>query len=274
MAQLHSIIGSILRDIISAQHEANLYSCSLIEAYSKEGKVRDFQLPSVAISDMELELKYGVLSSEAKAEEFNIRYGKLRQFMRELCKGCSKIAIKTGTEQFLKRNATKEISLSKEYRAFFENLSEDEKSYNELLTYQTRAMLASFSGVLYEIIDSETGALKKDAILDRLMSVVNKKMLFDADLSEVFEVEGGSQQRTEIADCISRALDSYIEIEIKDENFKRTKSFPQLDVAVTSDELARMPEEAIHSFKLKFTPTTGTVTPPDNDDELDDFFNK
>lgn len=274
MAQLHSIIGSILRDIISAQHEANLYSCSLIEAYSKEGKVRDFQLPSVAISDMELELKYGVLSSEAKAEEFNIRYGKLRQFMRELCKGCSKIAIKTGTEQFLKRNATKEISLSKEYRAFFENLSEDEKSYNELLTYQTRAMVASFSGVLYEIIDSETGALKKDAILDRLMSVVNKKMLFDADLSEVFEVEGGSQQRTEIADCISRALDSYIEIEIKDENFKRTKSFPQLDVAVTSDELARMPEEAIHSFKLKFTPTTGTVTPLDNDDELDDFFNK
>lgn len=272
MAQLHSIIGSILRDIISAQHEANLYSYSLSEAYGKEGKVRDFQLPSVAISDMELELKYGVLSSEAKAEEYNIRYGKLRQFMHELCKNCSKIAIRTGTEQLLRRNASKEISLSREYRSFFENLSEDEKSYNELMTYQTRAMVSSFAGVLYEIIDSETGTLKKDAILDRLMSVVNKKMLYDADMSEVFEVEGGNQQRTEIADCIRKALGSFIEVEIKDENFKRTKSFPQLDVAVTSDELSKMPEEAIHSFKLKFTPTTGTIVPSDDDDAIDDDF--
>ena len=273
MAQLHSIIGSILRDIISAQHEANLYSYSLIDAYGKEGKVRDFQLPSVAISDMELELKYGVLSSEAKAEEYNIRYCKLRQFIRELCNGCAKIAIRTGTDQLLRRNASKEISLSKEYKAFFENLSEDEKSYNELLTYQTRAMISSFAGVLYEIIDSETGTLKKDAILDRLMSVINKKVLCDTNLAPVFDVEGGIQQRDEIADCIRTALDPYIETEIKDENFKRTKSFPQLDVAVTSDELSKMPEEAIHSFKLKFMPTTGTITPSD-DDELEDYMQK
>ena len=91
MAQLHSIIGSILRDIISAQHEANLYSRSLVEAYGKEGKVRDFQLPSVAISDMELDLKYGVLNTEAKAEEYNIRYGKLDATDEE-CINAAKLA--------------------------------------------------------------------------------------------------------------------------------------------------------------------------------------
>lgn len=72
MAQLHSIIGSILRDIIAAQHEANLYSCSLSESYGKEGKTRDFQLPGVIISDMELELKYGVNSSEENRDHFNV----------------------------------------------------------------------------------------------------------------------------------------------------------------------------------------------------------
>ena len=273
MAQLHSIIGSILRDIISAQHEANLYSHSLIEAYGKEGKVRDFQLPSVAISDMELELKYGVLSSEAKAEEYNIRYGKLRQFMHELCKGCAKVAIQTGADQLLKRNASKDISLSRDYRMFFENLNEDAKSYTELVTYHTKAMTNSFSGVLDEIVDGETGTLKKDAILERLMSAVNKKMLYDPDLSPFFETEGGSQQRIEIADCIRKALNTYVQIEIKDVDFKRTKSFPQLDVAVTADELAKMPVESIHTFKLKFTPTTGSIVPSEIDDELDDFIN-
>lgn len=274
MAQLHSIIGSILRDIISAQHEANLYSYSLIEAYGKEGKVRDFQLPSVAISDMEMELKYGVLSTEAKAEEYNIRYSKLRRYLHELCRGCSKIAIQTGSNQLLMRNASKEISLSKDFRSFFESLTEDAKSYKELVTYHTRAMIAAFSGVLDEIVDNETGTLKKEEILNRLMSVVNKKMLYDADMSIVFETEGGNQQRTEIADCIRKALDTYIQIETKDVNFKRTKSFPQLDVAVTADELSKIPEEAIHSFKLKFTPTTGTIVPSEDDDELDDYMLK
>lgn len=271
MAQLHSIIGSILRDIVSAQHEANLYSYSLVEAYSKEGKVRDFQLPSVAISDMEMELKYAVLSTEAKAEEYNIRYVKLRKFLHELCRGCARIAIQTGSNQLLMRNASKEISLTKDFRLFFENLNEDAKSYKELLTYHTRAMIATFSGVLDEVVDNETGILKKDEILNRLMSAVNKKMLHDAEMTTVFDAEGGNQQRTEIAECIRKALDSYIQIEIKDVDFKRTKSFPQLDVAVTSDELSKIPEEAIHSFKLKFTPTTGTIVPPDDDDELDDF---
>lgn len=271
MAQLHSIIGSILRDIVSAQHEANLYSYSLVEAYGKEGKVRDFQLPSVAISDMEMELKYAVLSTEAKAEEYNIRYVKLRKFLHELCRGCARIAIQTGSNQLLMRNASKEISLTKDFRSFFENLNEDAKSYKELLTYHTRAMIATFSGVLDEVVDNETGILKKDEILNRLMSAVNKKMLHDAEMTTVFDAEGGNQQRTEIADCIRKALDSYIQIEIKDVDFKRTKSFPQLDVAVTSDELSKIPEEAIHSFKLKFTPTTGTIVPTEDDDELDDF---
>lgn len=271
MAQLHSIIGSILRDIVSAQHEANLYSYSLVEAYGKEGKVRDFQLPSVAISDMEMELKYAVLSTEAKAEEYNIRYVKLRKFLHELCRGCARIAIQTGSNQLLMRNASKEISLTKDFRSFFENLNEDAKSYKELLTYHTRAMIATFSGVLDEVVDNETGILKKDEILNRLMSAVNKKMLHDAEMTMVFDAEGGNQQRTEIAECICKALDSYIQIEIKDVDFKRTKSFPQLDVAVTSDELSKIPEEAIHSFKLKFTPTTGTIVPSDDDDELGDF---
>ena len=63
MAQLSSVIGSILRDIVSAQHEANLYSLSLGDSYGKDGKAKDFQLPNVMVSDMELDLKYGVKSA-------------------------------------------------------------------------------------------------------------------------------------------------------------------------------------------------------------------
>jgi len=76
MAQLSSVIGSILRDIVSAQHEANLYSLSLGDSYGKDGKAKDFQLPNVMVSDMELDLKYGVKSASESQQQFNIKYDK------------------------------------------------------------------------------------------------------------------------------------------------------------------------------------------------------
>lgn len=53
MTQLSSVIGSILRDIISAQHEANLYSLALSENYGKDGKVE-----SIIKERMESEWNY------------------------------------------------------------------------------------------------------------------------------------------------------------------------------------------------------------------------
>ena len=85
MAQLSSVIGSILRDIISAQHEANLYSISMSESYGKDGKAKDFQLPNVVLSDMELELKYAVVGASDNEEQYNISYSRFRKFINNLC---------------------------------------------------------------------------------------------------------------------------------------------------------------------------------------------
>jgi hypothetical protein len=51
----------------------------------------------------------------------------------------------------------------------------------------------------------------------------------------------------------------------KNRKFKRTKSFSTLNVAVTADELSTMPKEAIHTCKLKFTPTSFNVRSDDGD---------
>ena len=56
-----------------------------------------------------------------------------------------------------------------------------------------------------------------------------------------------------------------------DANFKSLHSFPQLDVAITADELMNMAEEAIHSFKIKFSPRNYSVSQTDDDSLLEDF---
>ena len=51
----------------------------------------------------------------------------------------------------------------------------------------------------------------------------------------------------------------------KNRKFKRTKSFPTLNVAVTADELSNLPKESIHTCKLKFTPTSFNVRSDEGD---------
>lgn len=60
MAQLQSIISSVLRDVLVAQHEANIYSMSLSESYRKNGSTELFPLPAIAVGEMEMEIRYGI----------------------------------------------------------------------------------------------------------------------------------------------------------------------------------------------------------------------
>ena len=186
MAQLSSVIGSILRDIVSAQHEANLYSLSLGDSYGKDGKAKDFQLPNVMVSDMELDLKYGVNN-------------------------------------------------------------------------------------LYDAVDSSNGSVNNDVVISRLTDVVRKKFLYDTDLDDLFAGEDGEKLRDTAEKNIIKAMEAIVKKLSVDANFKSLHSFPQLDVAITADELMNMPEEAIHSFKIKFSPRNYSVSQTDDDSLLEDF---
>ena len=267
MAQLSSVIGSILRDIISAQHEANLYSLSLSENYGKDGKVRDFQLPGVFISDMELDLKYGVISSNENQEQFNIKFNKFRKFVRALCDEAAKTAITSVVSTVLESD----IERDEEDKIFFQRLKKEADLSREFHKFLFLNMRNSFVSNLHEAVDTKTGEVNVDVVVKRLMETVTKKFLGDSDLYRLFEGKKGKELREQAESNARTAIDGLVRKSSEDSNFKRIKVFPQLDVAVTADELSKMPEDAIHSFRLKFSPTTCNITELEEDEDLADF---
>ena len=267
MAQLSSVIGSILRDIISAQHEANLYSLSLSENYGKDGKVKDFQLPGVFISDMELELKYGVISTNENLEQFNIKYNKFRQFIKSLCEEAAKVAVTSAVSTVLESD----IERDEENKMFFTRLKRETELNRSFQRFLSRNMRNAFKSGLYESVDHNTGEVNVDVTVRKLMDVVIRKFLNDTDLDDLFNGRDGKELKNAAETGIREALKGLVERLSEGKNFKRVKVFPQLDVAITADEMSKMPEDAIHSFKLTFSPTTCSLTEIEEDDELDDF---
>lgn len=266
MAQLSSVIGSILRDIISAQHEANLYSLSLADSYGKEGKTKDFQLPNVMVCDMELELKYGVKSASENQQQLNIKYDKFRQFLKELCEQTARVAISSAVTTVL----TADIERKEADKHFFERLKQENKIHQEFCSFLSRNMRNSFRSNLYDAIDSSNGSVIVEVMLNRLTDVVRKKFLYDTDLDALFAGNDGQKLREEAEKNIINAMEAIVHKLSLNANFKRLHSFPQLDVAITADELMNMPEESIHNFKIKFSPRSCSISEID-DEMLEDF---
>ena len=161
MAQLSSVIGSILRDIISAQHEANLYSLALSESYGKDGKVKDFQLPNVMVSDMGLELKYGVKNASESQQQFNIKYNKFRQFLNELCEETAKVVISSVMSTIM----TSDIEGKEGEKHFFERLKSETAFHREFWAFLSRNMRKAFRSNIYEAVDRNNGSIKQEVIL-------------------------------------------------------------------------------------------------------------
>lgn len=62
MVKLKDVIASVLRDVIEAQHEANLLTEALSEEYGKDGLPRHLLVPTVNIGEMEITLKYAIVN--------------------------------------------------------------------------------------------------------------------------------------------------------------------------------------------------------------------
>lgn len=266
MANLSAVIGSVLRDVIAAQHEANLYSLSLSENYGKDGKVKDFQLPGVVISEMEMELRYGVLSADVSWEQCSINFGEYRRFLATVCAEAAQTAVEAVCDTVLEARVERE-----EDREFFVHLRMDAALYGKFMNFIFRNMKGAFALNLAETVDAATGRMLKQVVLRRLMGVVRRRFLADSDLDALFADVEGRRLRDRVLAAAETELGALLDQLAEGMDFRKKTVFPQLDVTVTADDLARMPQEAVHVFRLKFVPAACAVSEPEDVDELMDF---
>ncbi|MGP1492942.1 MAG: hypothetical protein ACTTJJ_05980 [Prevotella fusca] len=71
MTKLQDVIASVLRDVLSAQHEANLLTEALAEQYEGAGVIHQLNLPAVTIGDMEITFRFAIDSDGGESGEIS-----------------------------------------------------------------------------------------------------------------------------------------------------------------------------------------------------------
>lgn len=250
MAQLSTIISSILRDMIVAQHEANMYAMSLEDVYKQNGRLEQFALPTVAVGEVELDLRYGVKSDSAQTEQYEINYPQLRKVAKQVSKDYADEIVKStlpvlqalfpdeGTNSSTKvlANFAVDDNLKRKYKAFLSR---------KIL----KAMQLSFTSLI-----KDDGRINEKILLECILSVCDDKLLGHEDLQVLFNRPSGEETRKEIRKNLETFLKDMMPKILKDINLKRKRIIPSVDVTLNSEELANLPEECIHTLHFHVSP--------------------
>lgn len=250
MAQLSTIISSILRDMIVAQHEANMYAMSLEDVYKQNGRLEQFALPTVAVGEVELDLRYGVKSDSAQTEQYEINYPQLRKVAKQVSKDYAEEIVKStlpvlqalfpdeGTNSSTKvlANFAVDDNLKRKYKAFLSR---------KIL----KAMQLSFTSLI-----KDDGRINEKVLLECILSVCDDKLLGHEDLQVLFNRPSGEETRKEIRKNLETFLKDMMPKILKDINLKRKRIIPSVDVTLNSEKLANLPEECIHTLHFHVSP--------------------
>ena len=64
MARLQDIVASVLQDVVSAQHEANLLAGSLAEQYDRSPVLKGLPVPALSVGALEITFHFAVVGGE------------------------------------------------------------------------------------------------------------------------------------------------------------------------------------------------------------------
>lgn len=248
MAQLSTIVSSILHDFLQAQHEANCYSLALGREYGQQGKIKDFQLPNAQIGDLELELKYAVKGEGKERDAFEINYPQLRRFFRNISEQFAKIVVTSVVATV----SGAFIGAEEGYESFREFMKKEETLKNEFCAFLSRKIQGTLKERMVEVITSD-GQIDTEVLLEAVAETVRSEFLEHADLNELFNGKPGGNLKKEAEENLRYALEGLLNKLLSDFNCVRKHTYPSIEVVVTAEELQKLPEEVIQSIRFRIT---------------------
>jgi hypothetical protein len=259
MAELHQVIGSILRDITQARITSDIYSRNLSKLYEQDPLLRRFPAPRSEIDEVEIDLKFAISgitynpsqdeNREAMAANIFIKYADhiTQAFFDGLIQCIGKL------EKEQKLGAIDPVTLRKihgfEHRIYLKQ---------DILLY----FLRHKERLSQMIKDGSVRKHIKNKILGKRLKKIHRAQLSQKELASTvkFLFQESMLTKTELQalgqcvfkDTVDNALKKALQ-EMKKplQHVWEKEGDQKLSVEVTAEKLIETPESAISTIKIK-----------------------
>lgn len=249
MTNIRRIVRSILRDVIQAQHDANLYSLQLSEEYASQGASANFKMPAAQIGELDIEVKYAIASTKPEdtvRTEVNAREEK--KFIGKLSGKLSGLVLSRISAE-VKRS---KVPYQENGFGYVDDLP-NHPLMNRFVSEAIAKALSENSALMYS-----DGSFECDYIAKKVLEVAERRVLGHGDIRELFALPGGDVLKKMIVDKLD---DNIVENVRKITNevsmesyFRKRTAKHSIPVIVDAEALAKMPAESIQTLRLKVGP--------------------
>lgn len=254
MAQLSKVVSSILRDMVYAQHEANMYAMRLSKLYKQSGDGNNFMspAPAVALGEMDLEIKYGVIDGSIDEEQSEIDFSKLHKTITVLADELAQVILGTVVSTVISSLPKKG---TKGTQSLIQKLDQEQSLQQKFSTFLSHKLFKELYSNNIALVNND-GTLNQETILDIAINIGSKEVINHPDLKEYFNISSAPKCREQATDNLRVTIDGILSHLIDKTNMMQINRYQSLDIAIAADELAKLPKESIHTFRFKIAPSS------------------
>ncbi|NDV64481.1 hypothetical protein [Bacteroides sp. 224] len=206
-------------------------------------------LPAVALGEVDLEIRYGVQDALAQCEQTEINYVEFRKLSKSMAFRLAEVVIGRVASSIL-------TSLQDNPyidRALPTQLAKETELFSKYCSFLSKKFHRSIKNDFTNLM-KEDGMLDGTKLTKNIMQISENEFLNHKEITPFFAGEYTVNIKENAKKEVQAALTEIIPGLIKDSNFLRKRLLPSMDVVIAADELAKLPEECIHTFKLKISP--------------------
>jgi len=248
MAQLSKILGSILRDMVAAQHEANMYAIKLSSAYRNQNHATTLGPPAVCLSEIELMLHCGFTGEAAIGESCEIDQTAVLRTIRELSSEISEVVVSCILSTIVQHSDNAEQGEGPIAR-----LNREKTLRRNFIAFLSRKLGSRLKGRRAEFIALD-GRIDIDRLQEIVLDTTDDQVLSHSDIDDVFAHDSSGLLRKTVRENLQADMQIMLPRILKDVQLGRIGKYASMDVTVSSEELSKLPDECIQTLRLKIAP--------------------
>lgn len=249
MARLSTIVGSILRDMVNAQHQANLYATTLKSMYSPKGQLDEFPLPAVALGEMELCIQYGITGLLPETELCEINPLAFQAVTKNISKACAQLLLDSAIPAF---SSVMRNDISEDAQALAA-LTRDTEKWREISAFLSHKIQEAIQKEATAIVN-ENGSIDQTALSQIVQNVGEEFLLNHQEIWEILDKNANADYDEKVKAAMKATVEQGLPALLQGVDVRCQHPIPPVDVCVSSEELATLPSSAIHTFRLKISP--------------------
>lgn len=238
MAQLHHIIGAILRDIAQSRVTSDLFSREISRYYEQDSLMRMFPIPRSEIREMTVDLKFAVINVSLDETRTEDREARLSGIFERLVETVTNLLYAR-----LYNTATEQVSWVS-FVALLDTTGKKQELNSELVTFFSSNRVS-----LIEEKQTDTGttfSIHRSIASAGITRTLDRLVYSRAELGTV---ENGSKIMETVRGYMSRQMRKLLTDLVNDVEQIEDSEY-MVEVEVTSDKLQQIPPENISTIHL------------------------